>query len=46
MPLDIYAQFSTDFPAALALSAVLVVLAGAVLLAVKVVFGVASRAPR
>jgi molybdate transport system permease protein len=35
-PLAIYGQFSTDFTAALALSAVLVALSGAVLLVVKV----------
>jgi molybdate transport system permease protein len=35
-PLAIYERFATDFPAALALSAVLVALSGAILLAVKV----------
>jgi molybdate transport system permease protein len=34
-PLAIYDRFATDFPAALALSAVLVVVSGAILLVVK-----------
>jgi molybdate transport system permease protein len=38
MPLAIYDQFATDFPAALALSAVLVVIGAALLIAVKVAF--------
>ncbi len=40
-PLAIFAQFSTDFPAALALSAVLVALSAAILLGVKLL----GRAP-
>jgi molybdate transport system permease protein len=39
MPLAIYDQFASDFPAALALSAVLVVVSAALLLAVKLVPG-------
>jgi molybdate transport system permease protein len=39
VPLAIYDQFATDFPAALALSAVLVAFSGAILLAVKLVGG-------
>ncbi len=39
MPLAIYDQFATDFPAALALSAILVAISGAVLLAVKLIPG-------
>lgn len=46
MPLAIYDQFATDFPAALALSAVLVVVAAAVLVSVKVAFGGGMRALR
>jgi molybdate transport system permease protein len=38
-PLAIYAQFATDFPAALALSAILVAVSGGILLAVKLVPG-------
>jgi molybdate transport system permease protein len=38
MPLAIYDQFATDFPAALALSAVLVIVAGTLLLTVKLAF--------
>jgi molybdate transport system permease protein len=38
-PLAIYAQFSNDFDAALALSAVLVAVSGAILLSVKLVHG-------
>lgn len=38
MPLAIYDQFATDFPAALALSAVLVIAGGALLAAVKLAF--------
>jgi molybdate transport system permease protein len=38
-PLAIYAEFSTDFPGALALSAVLVAVSGALLLSVKLVQG-------
>jgi molybdate transport system permease protein len=47
-PLAIYAQFSTDFDAALALSAVLVAVSGAILLSVKLVHGgeVLGGAPR
>jgi molybdate transport system permease protein len=47
-PLAIYAQFSTDFDAALALSAVLVAVSGAILLSVKLVHGgeVLGSAPR
>jgi molybdate transport system permease protein len=48
VPLAIYDQFATDFPAALALSAVLVVVSGGLLLSVKLasssaVRGVAAR---
>jgi molybdate transport system permease protein len=43
MPLAIYDQFATDFPAALALSAVLVVIGAALLIAVKVAFGGAGQ---
>jgi molybdate transport system permease protein len=39
VPLAIYDQFTSDFPAALALSAVLVVVSAALLLAVKFVPG-------
>jgi len=39
VPLAIYDQFATDFPAALALSAILVAVAAALLLAVKLVPG-------
>ena len=48
VPLAIYDQFATDFPAALALSAVLVAVAAGILLAVKLVFGqgMAVRAAR
>ncbi len=45
-PLAIYDQYVTDFPAAVALSAVLVVLAAAVLVSVKVAFGGGLRALR
>ena len=38
-PLAIYDRFATDFPAALALSAVLVAVSGAILLSVKLVGG-------
>jgi molybdate transport system permease protein len=46
-PLAIYDQFTTDFPAALALSAILVAVSGALLLAVKLVPGSTAigRAP-
>jgi molybdate transport system permease protein len=48
VPLAIYEQFATDFPAALALSAVLVCVSGALLLSVKLVTGTGplSVAPR
>jgi molybdate transport system permease protein len=39
MPLAIYDQFPNDFPAALALSAILVAISGALLLAVKLIPG-------
>jgi molybdate transport system permease protein len=39
VPLAIYDRFATDFPAALALSAVLVAVSGAILLSVKLVGG-------
>jgi molybdate transport system permease protein len=39
VPLTIYDQFATDFPAALALSAILVAVSGGLLLAVKLVPG-------
>jgi len=42
-PLAIYERFATDFPAALALSAVLVIAAAALLLGVKVLTGPAAR---
>jgi molybdate transport system permease protein len=42
MPLAIYDQYASDFPAALALSAILVIVAGALLLAVKLVPGQAA----
>ncbi len=47
-PLAIYDRFATDFDAALALSAVLVAVAGAILLSVKLVAGseALGRAPR
>ena len=47
-PLAIYDRFATDFDAALALSAVLVAMAGAILLSVKLVAGpeALGRAPR
>lgn len=45
-PLAIYDQYATDFQAALALSAVLVVVAAAVLVTVKVAFGGGVRALR
>ena len=38
VPLAIYDRFATDFPAALALSAVLVAISAALLLSVKLVF--------
>ena len=38
-PLAIYSEFPTDFPAALALSAILVIVSAAVLIAVKLVAG-------
>jgi molybdate transport system permease protein len=41
-PLAIYGQFASDFPAALALSAILVVVSFAVLLSVKIVCGSAA----
>ncbi len=41
-PLAIYAEFSTDFPAALALSAILVAVSAALLLAVKLIPGQAT----
>ena len=43
VPLAIYDQFATDFPAALALSAILVIVSAALLLAVKLVPGQAAR---
>lgn len=43
MPLAIYDQFATDFPAALALSAVLVIAGAALLIAVKVGFAGRDR---
>jgi molybdate transport system permease protein len=48
VPLAIYDRFATDFPAALALSAVLVAVSGAILLSVKLVQGteVLGGAPR
>jgi molybdate transport system permease protein len=48
VPLAIYDQFATDFPAALALSAILVAVAAGLLLTVKLVFGqgMAVRATR
>jgi molybdate transport system permease protein len=48
VPLAIYDRFSTDFPAALALSAVLVAVSAAILLSVKLVQGseVLGGAPR
>ncbi len=48
VPLAIYAQFTTNFPAALALSAILVAVSGGLLLAVKLVPGQAALggAPR
>jgi molybdate transport system permease protein len=48
VPLAIYDRFSTDFQSALALSAVLVAVSGAILLAVKLVHGseVLGGAPR
>jgi molybdate transport system permease protein len=49
VPLAIYDRFATDFPAALALSAVLVALSAAILLSVKLVAGadvLGSSAPR
>ena len=42
VPLAIYDQFATDFPAALALSAILVVVSAGLLLAVKLVPGQAT----
>ena len=39
MPLAIYERFSTDFTSALALSAVLVAVSGALLLSVKLLSG-------
>ena len=42
-PLAIYAQFATDFPAALALSAVLVIVSAGLLLAVKLASSTALR---
>jgi molybdate transport system permease protein len=48
VPLAIYARFSTDFPAALALSGVLVAVSAALLLSVKLITrtGTAAGAPR
>ena len=48
VPLAIYDQFATDFPAALALSAILVAVSAGLLLAVKLVPGqsIAAGAPR
>ncbi len=48
VPLAIYDQFATDFPAALALSAILVAVSASLLLTVKLVSGqaMASRAAR
>jgi molybdate transport system permease protein len=48
VPLAIYDRFSTDFPAALALSAVLVAVSAAILLSVKLAQGseVLGGAPR
>jgi len=45
-PLAIYERFATDFPAALALSAVLVIAAAALLLGVKVLAGPSPVRPR
>jgi molybdate transport system permease protein len=45
VPLAIYDQFATDFPAALALSAILVAVSGGLLLAVKLVPGQRTFAP-
>ena len=47
-PLAIYSQFSSDFPSALALSAVLVAISAALLLSVKVLVGsgIVGSAPR
>src|SRR4029077_18261164 len=42
LPLAIYDQFSTDFPAALALSAILVAISAGLLLTVKLVSGQAA----
>ncbi len=42
-PLAIFAEFSRDFPAALALSAVLIALAAALLLSVRLLSGAAAR---
>ncbi len=42
VPLAIYNEFATDFPAALALSAILVIVSAAVLIAVKLVAGSAA----
>ena len=39
VPLAIYDRFATDFPAALALSAVLVAVSAALLLSIKLVVG-------
>ena len=44
VPLAIYDQFATDFPAALALSAILVAVSGGLLLAVKLIPGQAPLA--
>ncbi len=44
VPLAIYDRFATDFPAALALSAVLVAVSAALLMSVKIVFRAPGRA--
>jgi molybdate transport system permease protein len=41
-PLAIYAEFAEDFPSALALSAILVLVSAAVLLTVKLLVGVSA----
>jgi molybdate transport system permease protein len=46
VPLAIYDQFATDFPAALALSAILVIVSAALLLTVKLVPAQSARAVR
>src|SRR5205814_3888343 len=46
VPLAIYDQFATDFPAALALSAILVVVSGVLLLTIKLTAGSPAVGPR